>query len=726
MTEFSKYIAMELFYAHLSKCFPDRFLVTGSFANQAWLGTTRRPINDLDLLETHPFNAETLKADIRDFLSDLEDAQGIVWLKDSLTQTTIFEDSDEPGVRSIIAFTHKDKTHSLQIDTAKQDPLTQSPVTVFIPSHVTGTLEITTVPAETAAAWKLHGLFEHLDGRWLPKSLIDLFRFIKSGSLSDREFRIAVLMAFQSRLEPIVCLNRLINDNFGVTKSSKKKWQTEIDARGIDLKMEDVLEVVRAYIKPLFSLSHAFEITSNSELIEHRVRLLHELKNEPANKKLGTLQSRLRVLKQKAYNGIGHLPGSGSVSADRHIHQREAARLTEACPPDCEVIVQEKLDGSCVAVYRRGREILPLGREGDITYGSRNSSRRMWADWVKIHKDLFLDVLRDGEWLCGEWIAMVHTVRYHDVTSPFYAFDLFGVDGKPKGYDSFLERLFGSNIPIPALLHRGEALGVEAAMEYLKIKGAKTQDRGEGAIWRMERDGVPKLKAKYVRPDFEAGLFLEETTGKPSQWNWQLDRKDTRYAENLRLAKLIHKKGNVRVVGFDDAPHKRHVDKVIHVNGIITNQAIFEGMISGVVAADGLNAAFVLADMVLNSKFDDQVHAILIDGITFAFNTVDLPALYRMTHIPVIAVMRHEPNLERIFKVIDKYCEDTEAYKKVYKNAGTIFKHDKFFYQCYGLSESQAHYILDQSTVTGHVPESLRIAHLIGSSIKTGQSSRGA
>lgn len=726
MIEDAKYIAIETFYAHLSEQFPERFLVTGSFANQAWLGTSPRPINDLDLLETQRFDAEILKSDLRTAITDLEDTNDIIWLKESLTQTTIFEDSNVPGVRSIIEFFYKGETNVLQIDIAKQDPLTQSPVTVFIPSHLTGILKLKTVPAETAAAWKLHGLFEHLDGRWLPKSLIDLHRFIKSGGLSERDFRIAVLMAFQSRLEPIVCLNRLINDNFGLTKSSKLKWNIEIKAQGIDLTMEAVLEDVRAFIKPLFSLSHAFEISSNAELIEHRVRLLHELKNNAADNKLSILQSRLRVLNQKAYNRIGHLPGSKSRTADKHIHIRESARLLEACPPDCEVIVQEKLDGSCVAVYRRGREILPLGREGDITYGSRNQSRRMWADWVKIHKDLFLDILRDGEWLCGEWMAMVHAVRYDEIKIPFFAFDLFGANKKAIGYDALLERLNGTDIPTPALLHRGEAIGIEGAFEHLKIKGEKTQDNAEGAIWRLERQGVPKLVAKYVRSDFEPGKFLEEKTGKQSEWNWQLDHPNTRYAENQRLAKLMHKQGNVRVIGFDDAPHKRHVDTVINVNGIITNQAIFEGMISGVVAADGLNAAFVLADMVLNSKFGDQLHAILIDGITFAFNTVDLPALYRITNIPVIAVMRHEPNLERIFGVIEKYCEDTEAYKTVYKNAGQIFKHEKFVYQCYGLSERQAQFILNQSTVTGHVPESLRIAHLIGSSIKTGQSSRGA
>lgn len=726
MTETAIYIAIELFYSNLSNRFPNRFLVTGSFANQAWLGKPLRPINDLDLLETQCFDAEALKSDIRTSISDLKDTHDITWSKKSLTQTTIFENSNVPGVRSIIEFSYKGETYSLQVDTAKQDPLTQPPISVFIPSYLSGNVKIKTVPPETAAAWKLHGLFEHLDGRWLPKTLIDLYLFIKSGILSERDFRIAILMAFQSRLDPIVCLNRLINDNFGGTKSSKLKWSNETNTSSIGLPMEAVLQEVRDYIKPLFSLAHAFKIDNNAELIEHRVRLLHELKNKEANKKLQDLQARLRVLGEKAYNRIGHLQGSKAGASDRHIHIRENARLIAECPADCEVIVQEKLDGSCVAVYRRGREILPLGREGDLTYGSRSPMRRMWADWVKINKYLFLDILRDGERLCGEWLAMVHTVRYDDLTTPFYAFDLFDAKNKPIGYDALLERLDGTNIPTPPLLHRGDAIGIEAALDALKQKGIRSQDQSEGAVWRLEEKGVPKLIAKYVREDFEPGLFLEEHTGKAALWNWTLDPVKFRYAENSRLSKLMHKQGNVRIMGFDDAPHKRHVDPVIDVNGIVTNQAIFEGMISGVIASDGLNGAFVLADMILNSKFDDQLHAILIDGITFAFNTVDLPALYRMTNIPVIAVMRHKPDLDRIFGVIEKYCEDPDAYKAVYKNAGPIFEHKKFFYQCYGLSEAQARFVLDQSTITGHVPESLRIAHLVGSSIKTGQSSRGA
>ena len=193
MSDDAKYIAIEIFYTHLSKRFPERFLVTGSFANQAWLGTTPRPINDLDLLETQLFDSEVLKSDIQVAISDLKDVHGIVWLKDSLTQTTIFEESNVPGVRSNIEFTYKDENHSLQIDTAKQDPLTQAPVTVFIPSRLTGVLKIKTVlrlgPMPAASA-----------ERPLPLALKRPVRGLEGlAKLLRPEERLAIAMSFARR-----------------------------------------------------------------------------------------------------------------------------------------------------------------------------------------------------------------------------------------------------------------------------------------------------------------------------------------------------------------------------------------------------------------------------------------------------------------------------------------------------------------------------------------------
>ena len=727
MSKSAKYLAIETFYRELKKQFPERFLVTGSFANQAWLGQNIRPINDLDLLETSAFDTKKIVSEIGDFVDALPGSNDLVWIPNSWTHKVIFEESSAPGVRFIVQYEFKGETDTLQVDIAKLDPLTQPPVSACVPSFSAELLEIQTVPAETAAAWKLHGLFEHLDGRWLAKSLIDFYFFVTSEQLSTNEFRSATQMAFQSRLDPITSLDRLIDGNFGESKGSKVKWEDEMMALGLtELSISEVLTVVRDFLKPIFNLSHRPKLRSNLELTEHRVRLLHGLGSPEANRKLSELNTRLKVLTTKAYDRIGHLPGSKTSKADRYMHPKESARLTKLNDPESEIIVQEKLDGSCVAVHRRGRDILAIGREGDLTIGSKNKSRRMWADWVKEHKEVFREILRDGERLCGEWLAMAHATKYKDLANPFYAFDLYSASNIPMSYDVLQERLVGTGIPTPALLHRGAAISVEEALELLNAKSMPTEDILEGVIWRMEQNGRRKLIAKYVQHNFEPGKYLEEISGKPTVWHWQPQQGQNRYKQNTRLKRLMKKSGQVRVMGFDDSPHKRHVDTVIDIHGIVTNQSIFEGMVSGLVDANGLNASFVLADLILGSKFRDQIHAVLIDGITFAFNTVDLHALYAMTGTPVIAVMRHRPNMDKIYSVIDKYCDDPDEYKRLYAKAGTIFEYGDFFFQCCGLSEEQAHYILEQTTVNGNVPEPLRIAHLIGSSIKTGQSGNSA
>lgn len=86
--------------------------------------------------------------------------------------------------------------------------------------------------------------------------------------------------------------------------------------------------------------------------------------------------------------------------------------------------MQEKLDGSCVAVACIGGELLALGREGWRAELSENPGRRMFARWVKQHSARFSEVLREGEWMVGEWLALAHSTRYQLSHEPFVVFDL--------------------------------------------------------------------------------------------------------------------------------------------------------------------------------------------------------------------------------------------------------------------------------------------------------------
>lgn len=87
--------------------------------------------------------------------------------------------------------------------------------------------------------------------------------------------------------------------------------------------------------------------------------------------------------------------------------------------------------------------------------------------------------------------------------------------------------------------------------------------------------------------------------------------------------------------------------------------------------------------------------------------------------------MRKPPNLQRIDQALQNFV-DYEARKQLITQAGEIYQQDNFVYQCAGCTPEQALQALKLATDVGKVPEALRLAHLIGSAIKTGQSSSRA
>jgi len=190
--------------------------------------------------------------------------------------------------------------------------------------------------------------------------------------------------------------------------------------------------------------------------------------------------------------------------------------------------------------------------------------------------------------------------------------------------------------------------------------------------------------------------------------------------EAIRLNKQL------RVIGFDDAPFSKQNDSCVNVSGIVCSNTRFEGMVWGEVKRDGNDSTERLIDLVKKNKFHSQLHAVLIDGIAFGgFNVVDLPALSKALSLPCIVVMRKMPDLVAVNKALQNFS-DYQSRIALVRKAGEIFNHSSFYFQCSGIDAENAGMILDRVTDTGKVPEALRIAHLIGSAIKTGVSSNRA
>ena len=228
----------------------------------------------------------------------------------------------------------------------------------------------------------------------------------------------------------------------------------------------------------------------------------------------------------KSYESIPHLPGSRRGPGDYGLEEGQARVLVERVRDRHDrVIVEEKVDGSNVGAARIDGGIVAVTRSGYPADTSPFAQHLVWAEWVREHEARFLDVLSDGERLCGEWLYQAHGTRYDLPHEPFVAFDLMrGTERLP--HDALDGRLYGV-FRRPWVLHDGGALDVNAAMTLLGEYGHHGAiDPAEGAVWRLERrvEMTPGRKgggrewrglqlAKYVRPSKVDGCYLESVTG---------------------------------------------------------------------------------------------------------------------------------------------------------------------------------------------------------------------
>lgn len=224
----------------------------------------------------------------------------------------------------------------------------------------------------------------------------------------------------------------------------------------------------------------------------------------------------------RLYPSIPHLPGS-RAARDKVLSPAQARLCVDpgAAQVGGEVIVQEKLDGSCVAVRIEGGSLYAFGREGRLAALSPNEGRRMFADWVARNEERLRALVLPGEILAGEWLALVHGTRYALAHEPFVPFDV--LCNKERLPLTELEtRLEGTGLATPRVVHRGAPISIEDAAAKLGPSGLHGAiDPPEGLVYRVERRGRVVLVAKWVRPDKVDGAYLPENTGAEALYHWK-------------------------------------------------------------------------------------------------------------------------------------------------------------------------------------------------------------
>jgi endonuclease V-like protein UPF0215 family len=187
-------------------------------------------------------------------------------------------------------------------------------------------------------------------------------------------------------------------------------------------------------------------------------------------------------------------------------------------------------------------------------------------------------------------------------------------------------------------------------------------------------------------------------------------------------------KQEIRILGFDDGPFSPRSKGTVPVVGVIFRGGRFlDGALKTEVTVDGMDSTDNLVKLINSTRHKQQLKVIMLDGITLAgFNIVDVQRLHRDTGIPVIAINRRHPKLERVKSALKNF-DDFEFRWSVIGRAGEIKQHEvmdtKVFFQAVGVSDEDAKEAIDISTVRGNLPEPLRVAHILATAFVKGESS---
>ena len=185
-------------------------------------------------------------------------------------------------------------------------------------------------------------------------------------------------------------------------------------------------------------------------------------------------------------------------------------------------------------------------------------------------------------------------------------------------------------------------------------------------------------------------------------------------------------KSEIRVIGIDDSPFEFN-DKESDIIGVVMRGGEYiECVLKNSVEIDGTDATSACVEMIKKTRHKMQLKVILLDGIALGgFNVVDIEELYDSTKIPVITVTRDVPDFEKIENALKKHFKDWENRLKLIRKRELYevkTPHNPIFIKCVGVTLAQAKEIIKISTIRGVIPEPIRVAHLIASGIKRGES----
>lgn len=191
------------------------------------------------------------------------------------------------------------------------------------------------------------------------------------------------------------------------------------------------------------------------------------------------------------------------VDTDRSLTTEEVTALCR----DCEIVLQEKLDGTCVGVFFEEDESAVLLKRGGFIGHREKDQYNVFRSWVQ-ERTASLRSALGNRVLFGEFLWQTHGLFYDRLPDFFIGYDLLDRTREAFLASSAVRLELQGVVEVVPELWRGTVRTpdqLSSKIENIATRPSTFGDQAEGVYVRFERDGQLVARAKYRNQGFQAG-----------------------------------------------------------------------------------------------------------------------------------------------------------------------------------------------------------------------------
>ncbi len=177
------------------------------------------------------------------------------------------------------------------------------------------------------------------------------------------------------------------------------------------------------------------------------------------------------------------------------------------------------------------------------------------------------------------------------------------------------------------------------------------------------------------------------------------------------------------VLGIDDAPFEKGQRQSVPIVAVMMEGCdLVEGVAIDSFPVDGCGATDHLVSWITGLRFHASLHGVVLGGITMAgLAVIDVSALARGLGAPVLVVTRRDPTNAPLIRALET-AGLGDRIPLVERSPRATRLQDGLYLASAGTDPDGAAKLARATLGKAHLPEPLRIAHLIARALVTGES----